>query len=110
MRALVGTLALFLLTITALAATRQVDAAVKVFQTVGTDANRLKAFCELMQIEEENAERANPSLDAKMDKLLDELGPDFKTAWDTAEDIDPASDDGEVFNAALDRLSHKCPP
>jgi hypothetical protein len=44
-----------------------------------------------------------------MDKLLDELGAEFKTAWDNVEDIDPASDDGKVLNAALDRLSDGCP-
>jgi hypothetical protein len=44
-----------------------------------------------------------------MDKLLDELGADFKAAWETAENIDPAADDGKVLSAALDQLSDKCP-
>jgi hypothetical protein len=34
-------------------------------------------------------------------KLLDELGADFKAAWKTVDDIDPASDDSQVLNAAL---------
>jgi hypothetical protein len=41
-----------------------------------------------------------------MDKLLDELGADL---GDSIDDIDPASDDGKVLNAALDQLSVKCP-
>ena len=73
-----------------------------IFQPVG-------ALCELMQTDQQNAERADPLLEAKMDKLLDDLGADFKAAWETVEDIDPASDDGKVLNAALDRLSDKCP-
>ena len=109
MRALAAAIALSFLTIAALAASPEVEAALKAFQTAGADANRLKTFCELMQTEQENALRADPLLEAKMDKLLDELGADFKAAWETAEDIDPASDDGKVLNAALDQLSDKCP-
>ena len=92
MRGLAAAIALSLLTIAALAAHPQVEAALNVFQAVGTDANQLRAFCELMQIEEENAENAAPFLESKLDKLLDELGADFKAAWDTFEDIDPASE------------------
>ena len=61
-----------------------------------------------MHIEEENAEKADPAVEAKMDKLFDELGADFKAAWKSVEDIDPASEDGKVLNAALDRLLDKC--
>jgi hypothetical protein len=109
MRALAAAIVLSLLTIGALAASPEVEAALKAFQTAGTDATRLKTFCELMQTEQENADRADPLLEAKMDKLLDELGADFKAAWETAENIDPASDDGKILDAALDRLSDKCP-
>ena len=98
-----------LLTIAALAASPEVESALKVFQTIGADANRLKAFCEVMQIEQEHSGRADPLLEAKMDKLLDELGADFKAAWETAGSIDPTSDDGKVLDAALDQLSDKCP-
>jgi hypothetical protein len=66
MHALAAAIALSLLTIAALAASPEVESAFKAFQTVGADANRLKAFCELMQIEEENAEKADPSVEAKM--------------------------------------------
>jgi hypothetical protein len=109
MRALAAAIALSLLTIAALAASPEVEAALKAFQTAGTEASRLKMFCELMQTDQQYAERADPLLEAKMDKLLDELGADFKAALETVEDIDPASDDGKVLNAALDQLSDKCP-
>ena len=56
------------------AANPQVEAAVKAFQTIGADTNRLEAFCELMQTEEENAEKAAPSAEAKMNKCLLSLG------------------------------------
>jgi len=109
MRALAAAIALSFLTIAALAASPEVESALKAFQTLGTDANRPKTFCELMQTEQENALRADPLLEAKMDKLFDELGADFAAAWATAEGIDPASDDGKVLDAALERLSDKCP-
>jgi hypothetical protein len=108
MRALATTIALLLLTMAALASSPEVEVALKAFQTVATDANRLKTFCELMEIDQQNAQRADPTLEAKMDQLLNELGSDFKAAWETVEDIDPASDDGNVVNAALDRLLDKC--
>jgi hypothetical protein len=109
MRTLAATIALPLLTIAALAASPEVESALKAFQTAGTEANRLKMFCELIQTDKQLAERADPALEAKMDKLLDELGADFKAAWETAENVYPASDDDKVLSAALDQLSDKCP-
>src|SRR5437763_13320578 len=97
------------MTILALDSSPEVEAALKVFGTVDSDANRMKTFCELMRIDEQNAQKADPFLEAKMDKLLDELGADFKAAWDFAETVDQASEDGKVLNAALDRLSDRCP-
>src|SRR5436189_6005683 len=109
MRALASAITLFLLTSPAFATSVQVEAAIKVFQAVGADANRLKTFCELMEIEEEMREKDGPALNTEIDKLLDQLGPDFKAAWNTAEGIDDNSPDGKVLNAALDRLEDKCP-
>jgi hypothetical protein len=107
MRALVAVLAPSLLTIAALASTPQVEAAVKAFHSVASDANRLKTFCELTEIEQENEEKAG-LLATKMNKMLDELGADFKAAWKSVEDIDPAAEDGKILYAALDRLVEKC--
>ena len=108
MRALVSAITLFLVTTLALAASPQVEAAVKVLQAVGADPNRLKTFCELMEIEEEMGETDAPAINTQMDKLLDQLGADFKAAWNTAEEIGDESPDGKVVNAALDQLKDKC--
>jgi hypothetical protein len=48
MRALAVLITLLLMTIPTLAASLQVQAAVKAIQTVGTDAQRLKTYCELV--------------------------------------------------------------
>jgi len=97
MRALAMPLALSLMMVPAIAASPQVEAAIRVIQTVGTDANRLKTFCELMKIDEQNEKRTSPSSEAQMDKLLKELGPDFEAAWELVEDTDPASDDAKYL-------------
>ena len=44
---------------------------------------------------------AAPSVEVNLNRLLAELGTDFKAALKTAEEIDPSSDDGKVLNAAL---------
>jgi hypothetical protein len=62
----------------------------------------------LIEIEQEDEEKAGPLLAIKMDKMLDELGADFKTAWNTVQEIDPASDDGKEVYAALDGLLDRC--
>ena len=108
MRAVAAAIALSLLTVATLTASPQVEAALKAFQTIAADWNRLKAFCELMQVEQENAEEAAPSVEVNLNRLLAELGPDFKAALKTAEEIDPSSDDGKVLLAALDRLFDEC--
>ena len=97
------------MSIPVLAVGPQVEAAFRVIQTVGTDASRLKTFCELMKIDEQNEKRTSPSSEAQMDKLLKELGPDFEAAWELVEDTDPASEDGKVLSAALDRAADKYP-
>jgi hypothetical protein len=109
MRALAAAISLFLVTTPALAASPQVEAAVKAFQAVGLDTQRLKAFCEMMQIDDKMGDKEDPALNAQIDKLLDRLGADFKSAWNTFEDIDENSPDGKALDAALDRLEDKCP-
>ena len=96
MRALAAAITLFLVTTPALAASPQVEAHVKVFQAVGADANRLKTFCEMMQIDEKMGEKEDPALKAQIDKLLDQVGADFKAAWKAIEYIDENSPDGKV--------------
>jgi hypothetical protein len=108
MRALALAIALSLMIMPAPAASPHVEAGVKAFQTVGTDPKRLEMFCELMEVEEENEQKTDRFLQTKLDKVLDELGADFSAAWKSVEGIDPASDDGKVLYAALDRLLEKC--
>jgi hypothetical protein len=63
----------------------------------------------MIKLDDKMGEKEAPALIAQMDKLLDQLGADFKAAWNSAEDIDEKSPDGKVLNAALDQLEDKCP-
>ena len=52
MRALPAAMMLLLITTPTLAASPKAESAIKVLQAVGTDANKLKAFCQLMKLDE----------------------------------------------------------
>jgi hypothetical protein len=66
-----------------------------VFQAVAADANKLKLFCEMMQIEDKLGDKADPALEAQLDKRLDQLGADFKIAWAAVEATAEESADGK---------------
>ena len=109
MRALPVVTMLLLVATPTLSASPKVEDAIKVLQAVGTDANKLKAFCELMDVDDKLGDKQDPVLEAQMDKLLDQLGADFKVAWDVIEDTDERSPDGRALSTALDQLEDKCP-
>ena len=108
MRALASAITLFLVTTPALAASPQAEAAVKVFQAVGADANRLKTFCEMMQIDKKNARRKPRPLSPRWTNCLISLGRISRPPG-TLPKVSTNSPDGKVLNAALDQLEDKCP-
>jgi len=91
-----------------LAASPKIEAAVKVFKAVAADANKLKTFCAMAKVMDAAGEKDDPKLDAQIDSYMKQLGPDFTTAWNTAEGLDENSADGKAYNAAVDDLSGKC--
>ena len=108
MRALSIASMLLLVTTPTLAASPKVESALNVLQAVGADANKLKAFCELMKLDEKLEGKQDLVLEAQVDKLLDQLGADFKVAWTTIEDTDEHSPDGRALSEAMDQLEDKC--
>jgi hypothetical protein len=109
MCALPAAMMLLLIITPALAASPKVESAVKVLQAVAADANKLKTFCELMDLDEKLGDTVSPVLENQMDKLLDQRGEDFELAWDVVEETDERSPDGRALNAALDQIEDKCP-
>jgi hypothetical protein len=93
------------------AANAAVDTAVKTFDTVANDAGKLKVYCEMSKVmssadaEDDNKAEA---LDKQMDGFMKQLGPEFQTAFEAGADLDPESEDGKKYDAAMDKLDEKC--
>jgi len=101
---------LLLITTPTLAASPEAESALSVLRAVGADANKLKAFCELMKLDEKLEEgKQDQDLEGQANKLVDQLGADFKVAWATIEDTDEDSPDGRALSAAIDQLEDRCP-
>jgi hypothetical protein len=109
MRALVAVLALGLLAAPAFAANPKVEAAIKTFKAIGANPAKLRTYCAMAKVIERMGEKEDQAAEAEMDRHLQELGPDFQTAWDAAEGVDENSADGKVYFAAMDELEEKCP-
>jgi hypothetical protein len=92
-----------------LAASPKVASAVKTFKAIGSDAGKVKTFCEMVQTMDASGEKDDPAAEAKITGLMKQLGPDFETAWNAGEGLDDSTDDGKAFNAAMDDLAEKCP-
>ena len=109
MRALIAVLALGLATAPALAADPKIEAAVKTFKAVAANPAKLRTYCAMAKVMERMGEKEDKAAEAEMDRYLQQLGPDFQTAWDAAEGVDENSPDGKIFYAAMDELEEKCP-
>ena len=109
MRILVARVAALLLSCSpALAASPQVDAAVKVFNSVGADAGKLKTFCAMSKVLEAGGDKVDPKVDAEVDGYIDQLGEDFEPAWEAGDGLVENSEDWLAYNDALDDLEDKC--
>jgi hypothetical protein len=99
-----------------LAASPQVEGAIKAIQAAGADTAKLQAFCNLVDLEgdaddkagEAAAAKEDPALEKQEDTLLAQLGADFEAAWEVGDDLDENSADGKAFNAAVDAVAEKC--
>jgi hypothetical protein len=95
----------------AFAASAAVESAVKTFDAVAADAGKLKTYCEmskLMSSGDDEDESKAEALDKQMQSYMKELGADFESAFEAGADLDPESDDGKAYDAALDKLDAKC--
>jgi hypothetical protein len=109
MRILVTGIAALLLAVSpTLAASPQVEAAIKVFNAVAADAGKLKTFCEMSKVLEAAGDKEDPKVEAQVDGYIDQLGEDFATAWEAGQGLDENSPDGQAFNDAVEALEAKC--
>jgi hypothetical protein len=92
-----------------LAASPQVESALKTFKAIGSDAGKVKIFCEMVQTMDASGEKEDAAAEAKITGLMKQLGPDFEAAWNAGDGLDDSTEDGKAFNAAMDDLAEKCP-
>ncbi len=108
MRTLLVPAAVCLTAVSALVADSKADSAVATFKSVGSDAGKLKIFCEMNSAMDNAGDNPDAAAEAQIDGYVKQLGPDFESAWDAGDSVDENSPDGEKLNAALDELANKC--
>src|SRR5262245_40253222 len=92
-----------------LAASPEVESAIKAFKAIGADTSKLNTFCTMTKLMDGVGEKEDKEAESKIAGYMKQLGPDFEAAWKTADTIEEASDDGKALNAAIDDVAGKCP-
>jgi hypothetical protein len=90
----------------------KVESAIKSLEKIESDGAKFQAFCKLLRdIDDvpEQDEAKVEALEVQLDNLLKSIGLDVMRAWDLGSDLDPQSEDGQAFEAAVDALEEKCP-
>lgn len=98
----------------ALAANPKVDAAVKAFSAVEADKAKLDTYCKMSKSMSaggsgELSEQQEESMGKEMEGYMKQLGSEFEAAWEAGGDLEPESEDGKAYDAALEKLDAKCP-
>lgn len=112
-KVMVALLACGLFVSAAHAANDKVNAAVKTFESVASDEAKLKTYCEMNKLmnsagDDKGDSAKDDALDKQIQEFMTKLGPEFETAFEAGADLDPDSDDGKAYDAALDKLDAKC--
>lgn len=87
---------------------QSVDDAVKIFESMGADAEKLKQFCALNKLLEDIGEKEDPTTDKQIEDAVEKLGGEFTAAWEAGEKVDETSADGKRFYDAVSALADKC--
>ena len=92
----------------AAAADATIEAAIKTFDQVSADPEKLKTYCAMSKAIDAAGDDEKKA-DAASETFLKQLGPEFESAWDLDDAVDDDSADGKALSAALDRLDASCP-
>ena len=87
---------------------QSVDDAVKIFEKMGADAEKLKQFCALNKLLEDVGEKEDPTTEKQIEEAVEKLGGEFTAAWEAGEKVDETSADGKRFYDAVSALAEKC--
>lgn len=96
-----------------LAANAKVDAAVKAFAGVEADKAKLDTYCKMSKsMSSGGSGEMTPAQEETMGKEMEgymkTLGSEFESAWEAGGDLEPESEDGKAYDAALEKLDGKC--
>ena len=96
----------------AIAASPKVEAAIKSLAKIETDAGKFQSFCKLIadldDVPDQDVAKAE-ALERQLENVLRSMGFDVLQAWDLGGDLDPQSEDGKAFEAAIEAIEDKCP-
>ena len=108
-RILVAYVAVGLGALVALAASPEIEAAIKTLKAVGADPAKMKTFCELSKVMVAVGDKDDPVAEKQIEDLIKQLGSEFEAAWDAGDDLDENSADAKEYYAVVDALEEKCP-
>jgi len=88
----------------------------KLVQSIAADKVKLKAYCDMGQIQEqmEQIEQEKGSakeldaLSAKAESLSEQLGPDYQMVMSGLDGVDPNSAEGRRYTALFEQLFKQC--
>jgi hypothetical protein len=97
----------------AFAVGESVEQAIKTFDALAANEGKFKTYCEINNVmstaSDDDDEAKTEALDKQVQALMKELGPEFETAFESGADLDPDSEDGKAYDAAIDKLDTACP-
>ena len=94
------------------AAAGKVESAIKTFNAIPADAEKLKTFCAMSKAmasgENEKDAVKLAEIDKQVDSYMQTLGQAFQTAWNAGEELNPDTPDGKAYYGTLEEISAKC--
>src|SRR5262249_41968427 len=75
-----------------LAASPEVESAIKTIKAVAGDHGKLSAFCTMTKTLDALGDDDDEANEAKVTSLIKQLGPDFEAAWKTVDSVEEESD------------------
>jgi hypothetical protein len=92
-----------------------IEDAQRLVQTISDDKAKLKAYCELgnlyeevERVEEKNDMKELDALGLKIDRLEQQVGPDYRRVMDGLGEVDPNSAEAQKLAALFDPLHEQC--
>ena len=94
---------------TVMAASPEIEAAMKTLTAMSNDPARLKLYCDLQTEIGAMGEKEDPVAEERIEGMIKQLGPEFEKAWTVADTLDESSADAKEFYAFIDQIEGKCP-